>query len=86
MALGLGLWLATGDEVGVAEGEALGVPLGVPVGTGELPVNTVAVGAGVAPWAEDCEKILKRGNNPSDNDVAIIRVLFQNGIMGLGTP
>jgi len=77
VALGLGLWLATG----VAEGEALGVP----VGTGELPVNTVAVGAGVAAPAEDCEKILKMGNNPSDNDVAIIRVLFQNGITGLGT-
>ena len=80
MAVGLGL--ATDEKVGVAEGEALGVP----VGTGELPVNTVAVGAGVAARAEDCEKILKMGNNPSDNDVAIIRVLFQNGITGLGTP
>ena len=78
----VGLGLATDEKVGVAEGEALGVP----VGTGELPVNTVAVGAGVAAPAEDCEKILKMGNNPSDNDVAIIRVLFQNGITGLGTP
>jgi hypothetical protein len=69
----VGPGLATDEEVGVADGEALGVP----VGTGELTVNTDAVGVGVAARAEDWEKILKKGNNPSDNDVAIIRVLFQ---------
>jgi hypothetical protein len=87
VGVALGVEVAVGVAVGVPVTDGLEVGVGetVAVGAGELLVKTDGVGEGVVAIAEDCEKILKMGNNPSTNDVAVIRVLFQKGTMGLGT-